>query len=95
MHQKAFKLVKASICKETTLAYFNRDKESIIQVDASGRGLGAVLIQDKKPISYTLKSLTDSEKRYANIERELLAVVFGAERFHTCVRKTFQDRERS
>ena len=85
MHQKAFELVKASICKETTLAYFDRDKETTIQVDASGRGLGAVLLQDKKPIAYASKSLTDAEKRYANIERELLAVVFGAERFHTYV----------
>ena len=85
MHQKAFELVKASICKETTFAYFDRDKESTIQVDASGRGLGAVLLQDEKPIAYASKSLTDAEKRYANIERELLAVVFGAERFHTYV----------
>ena len=85
IHQKAFELVKASICKEMTLAYFDRDKETTIQVDASGRGLGAVLLQDKKPIEYASKSLTDAEKRYANIERELLAVVFGAERFHTYV----------
>ena len=85
MHQKAFELVKASICKETTLAYFDRDKETTIQVDASGRGLGAFLLQDKNPIAYASKSLTDAEKRYANIERELLAVVFGAERFHTYV----------
>ena len=85
MHQKAIELVKASICKETMLAYFDRDKESLVQVDASGRGLGAVFLQDKKPIAYASKSLTDAEKRYANIERELLAVVFGAERFHTYV----------
>ena len=85
MHQKAFELVKASICKETTLAYFDRDKESTIQVDASGRGLGAVLLKDEQPMAYASNSLTDAEKRYANIERELLAVVYGAERFHTYV----------
>ena len=85
MHQKAFELVKASIWKETTLAYFDRDKESIIQVDAPGRGLGSVLLQDKKPIAYASKSLTDAEKRYGNIEHELLVVVFGAERLHTYV----------
>ena len=85
MHQKAFELIKSSICKETMLAYFDRDKESVIQVDASGKGLGTVLLQDKKPIAYASKSFTDAEKRYANIEQELLAVVFGAERFHTYV----------
>ena len=31
------------------------------------------------------KSLNDTEQRYANIEREMLACVFGAERFHTYV----------
>ena len=95
MHQKAFELVKSSICKETTLSYFDRDKGSVIQVDASGKDLGAVLLQDKKPIAYASKSLTDAEKRYANIERELLAVVFGAERFHTCVRKKVHRGKRS
>ena len=51
----------------------------------SGKDLGAVLLQDKKPIAYASKSLTDAEKRYANIERELLA-----ERFHSYVyRKEF------
>ena len=35
-----------------------------------------------KPVAYASKSLTDAEKRYSNIERELLAVVFGCIRFH-------------
>ena len=56
-----------------------------IQVDASQVGLGAVLLQDNKPIAFASKALTDAESRYANIEREMLAVVFGVERFHTYV----------
>ena len=39
--------------------------------------------QEEKPIAFASKSLSDCESRYANIERELLAVVFGCERFHT------------
>ena len=35
-----------------------------------------------KPVAYASKSLTDAEKNYSNIERELLAVVFGCIRFH-------------
>ena len=35
-----------------------------------------------KPVAYASKSLTDAEKRYSNIEHELLAVVFGCIRFH-------------
>ena len=40
-------------------------------------------MQEDSPIAFASKSLTDMESRYANIERELLAVVYGCERFHT------------
>ena len=40
-------------------------------------------MQGGKPIAYASKTLSDAETRYANIERELIAVVFGCERFHT------------
>ena len=62
-------------------AYFNPSKETSLQVDVSNKGLGAVLLQKGKPIAFASKALTEMEQRYANIERELLAVVFGCERF--------------
>ena len=40
-------------------------------------------MQDNKPIAFASKSLSEVEQRYANIEREMLAVVFWCERFHT------------
>ena len=40
-------------------------------------------MQDKTPIAFASKALTDTESRHANTERELLAVVYGCERFHT------------
>ncbi|KAL8607946.1 hypothetical protein ACOMHN_005501 [Nucella lapillus] len=83
--QQAFDRVKSTVCKDMSLQYFNVNKPSVIQVDASKTGLGAALLQDGKPIAFASKALTDSEQRYANIERELLAVVFGCERFHTYV----------
>ena len=55
----------------------------IVQADASFRGLGACLIQDGKPIAFASKSLTGAESRYANIKRELLAIVFACIRFNT------------
>ena len=84
-HNAAFKATKSLICREVTLAYFDPQAESVIQVDASSRGLGAVLIQHGKPIAFASKSLSDCEQRYTNIEREMLAVVFGCERFHMYV----------
>ena len=53
-----------------------------VSCDASNSGLGAVLLQEGKPIAFASRSLTDAETRYANIERELLAVLFGLERFY-------------
>ena len=52
-----------------------------MKTDARLKGLGAALIQNKKPIAYASKSLTDAKKRYACIERDLLAIVFGVQRF--------------
>ena len=82
-HQQAFEAIKSAISAETTLAYYDPAKEVTLQVDASMAGLRATLLQDKKPIAFASKALTDTESRYANIERELLAVVYGCERFHT------------
>ena len=65
------------------MGYYDPTKEIILQADASTTGLGATLLQDQKPIAFASKTLTDTESRYANIERELLAVVYGCERFHT------------
>ena len=82
-HDQEFRKVKDLICRETTLAYFDPNQESVLQVDSSLHGLGAVLMQEGRPIAFASKSLTDTESRYANIERELLALVYGCERFHT------------
>ena len=66
-----------------SLTYFNSSKERSLQVDASNKGLRAVLLQEGKPIAFASKALTETEQRYANIERELLAVVFGCGQFRT------------
>lgn len=84
-HQRAFEALKERISESTTLTYFDPRKPTVIQVDASQKGVGAALLQDNKPVAFASKALTPTEQRYANIERELLAVVFGCTRFHTYV----------
>ena len=84
-YQEAFNTVKQMVGKDTTLRYFDSRKPVVIQVDASQKGLGAALLQDGGPVAFASKALTLTEQRYANIEREMLACVFGAERFHTYV----------
>ena len=75
-HNAASEKIKDSITEEVALSYFDATKRVTRQVDASMKGLRAALIQGNKV-------LTDAESRYANIERELLAVVYGCERFHS------------
>ena len=85
----SFQQVKTLIAKANTtpLRYYDRNLPVTVQVDASLRGLGACLIQQHKgkdqPITFASKSLTDAERLYANIERELLAIVFACQRFST------------
>lgn len=83
-HDKAFKEMKELIIREPgpVLAYYDPSKELRLQVDASKYGLGATLLQEGKPIGYASKSLTDSEINYAQIEKELYAILFGCKRFH-------------
>ncbi|PFX31634.1 Retrovirus-related Pol polyprotein from transposon 17.6 [Stylophora pistillata] len=52
-----------------------------IQCDASQHGRGAVLLQSEQPVAYASRALTPTEENYAQIERELLAIVFACEKF--------------
>ena len=74
--------VKKIITDESMLAYFNPRKPITLQVDASKHGLGATLMQDQKPVAYASKSLNSTEQNYAQIEKELYAILFGCKRFH-------------
>ena len=78
-HDKAFESTKKLICREATMAYFKPGADTVIQEDAAGSGMGAVLMQAGKPIALLSKSPSECETRYANIEREMHAVVFGCE----------------
>ena len=74
-------LLKKALLKP--LRYYDRNKPVTLQCNTSLKGLGACIIQDGQPSAFVSKSLKDTETHYANIERELLAIVFGCEKFHT------------
>ena len=80
--KESFNKIKQAVSYSTTLSYFDARKPVVLQVDASMKALGAALIQDGKPVTFASKALSPAVSRYANIERELLAVVYGCERFH-------------
>ena len=56
--------------------------KTVVQTDASLKGVGAVLLQQGQPVCYASKALTKTEQGFSNIEREALALVWGLERFH-------------
>ena len=84
-HNAAFSALKKTISSSEVLRYCDNTNPLKIQVDASQRGLGAALLQDSDPIAFASKSLTETEGRYTNIEREIFGIVFGLERFHQYV----------
>ena len=78
----AFDAIKAEFQKKIILPYFDRNKETILQTDASKKGFGAVILQEEQPIYYASRALTSAEKNYQNLEREAQAAVWGMEKFH-------------
>ena len=68
--------------KYTVLIIYDVNKPVTISGDGISKGLGVVLLQDGHPIGYGSRALTETQKRYAQIEREMLAIVYGCEKFH-------------
>lgn len=84
-HDSALTKIKQTLTASPVLRFFDVNKPTTIQCDASQSGLGACLLQDGHPVIYASRSLTSAEKNYAMIEKELLAIVFATERFHQFV----------
>ena len=61
-HQESFKLVKKEIAAAPILAYYNPRKTTVLQTDASIKGLGACLLQDERPVYFANKALTEVQK---------------------------------
>ena len=74
-------LLKTKMAETPVLAYYNQDEQNVLQVDSSQHGIGAVLMQEGKPVEYASRSLSPSEQNWSQIKKELLAVVYGLERF--------------
>ena len=80
-HDQAFLKLKETITN-TPVKYYSPDEELTVQCDASDTGLGAALVQRGKPIAFASRALTQTERGYAQIEKEFLAMVFSLEKFH-------------
>ena len=81
-HLQSFLMLKHLTSSAPVLAYFNPNQPVKLSIDAGSKGLGAVLLQNNYSIAYASRALTDTQQRYAQIEKEMLAVVFGCTKFH-------------
>ena len=75
-------MIKKELVKVPILAYYDPNKEMVLQTDASIKRLGACLLQHGKPVYFTSKALTETQKGYIAIELESLVVVWAMEKFH-------------
>ena len=75
IHQQAFDNVKATIAKETVLAYPDFSKPFEVFTDVSSMQLGAVITQDNRPIAFFSRKLSETQQKYSVTEIELLAIV--------------------
>ena len=85
VHESAFNALKALLTSDKILIPYDPNKKSMLAVDACNYGLGAAIFQESgkgwQPVAYASKALSETERRYAIIEKEALAVTWGSERF--------------
>nr|GFB60291.1 retrotransposon protein, putative, Ty3-gypsy subclass [Tanacetum cinerariifolium] len=74
---QAFQLLKQKLCSAPILALPKGSKDFIVYCDASNKGLGVVLMQREKVISYASRQLKIHKKNYTTHDLELGAVVFA------------------
>ena len=93
-YDKAKLLKKDDIC----MKFSDKTKPLYLETDASGIGIGAILLQTRdgatypvdiapdntilRPVAFASKSLTSPECRYTNIKREALGILHGLKTFH-------------
>ena len=81
-HSQALDYIKKELVQAPMLQYYDLKKETVLQPDASIKGLVACLLPDGHPINFASKSLQDAEHGYVAMELEALAVAWAMEKFH-------------
>lgn len=82
---KAFQTQKDVLSSPPVLANYDSNKDCKVLADASSYRVGAILMQRLpkgwKPVDYASRSLTQTEQRYAQVEKEALGLMWASEKF--------------
>ena len=85
--RQAFEAAKHLLTSSALLAHYSEQKKLVVACDASSYGVGAVLSHQEpdgteKPSAYASRALAPAERRYSQLDKEALAIVFGVRKFH-------------
>jgi len=85
--ETAFQKIKQMLKDDTVLAHFDPKLPVGISCDASQVGIGAVLFHrypdgSERPICNASKTLTPAQRKYSQIQREALSIIFALTKFH-------------
>ena len=83
--QEAFNSAKNSLSSLPTLTHYSSNQPLVVSCDASSYGIGTVLVHSEEgsmqPIAFASRTLSIAKKKYAQVDRECLAIIFAVLKF--------------